>query len=135
MTQTPPPMPFSCVPFHWLSRTRPGEPGRSADFPGGFLDRLVDVLRAHVEFLGDVLFGLQLRLVHRLLEFALPYDDEGGLPGVDDLPELLDVRAGHATPQMAAHPAHRRAHQRGPDDRRREQDADHGTDGGAAPGP
>jgi hypothetical protein len=33
--------------------------GRSADFAGGLLDGLVDVLRAHAEFLGDVLFGLQ----------------------------------------------------------------------------
>ena len=36
-------------------------PSRSADFVGGFLDGLVDVLLAHVEFLGDVLFGLQPR--------------------------------------------------------------------------
>jgi hypothetical protein len=33
--------------------------GRSADFGGGFPDGLVDVLRFDVEFLGDVLLGLQ----------------------------------------------------------------------------
>ena len=51
--------------------------GRSADFGGGFLDGLVEVLRAYVEFLADVLVGLQLRLVHRLLQRALADDDEG----------------------------------------------------------
>ena len=52
---------------------------------------------------------------------------------VDDLPELLDVRPGHATPQTAAHPAHSCAHHGGADDRGREQDADDGADGSAAP--
>jgi hypothetical protein len=54
--------------------------GRSADLRGGFLDGLVDVLRADVEFLGDVLAGLQAGPVHGLLQLALADDDEGGLP-------------------------------------------------------
>lgn len=38
---------------------------------GGFLDGLVDVLRAHVEFLGHVLLGFQCRLADSLLQPAL----------------------------------------------------------------
>src|SRR5271166_6660963 len=106
--------------------------GESADFHGGFPNSLVDVLRARVEFLGDVLLGLQVGLFHRLLQFALADDDEGGLPLVDDVPELLDVGPGHAPPQVAAHSAHRRADDGGADDRGWEQDADDGT---AAPRP
>jgi len=37
-------------------------------------DGLVDVLRAHVQFLGDVLLCFQPGLVHRLLQLALPDD-------------------------------------------------------------
>ncbi len=55
-------------------------------------------------FLGDVLAGLQPGLVHGLLQRALPDDDQRGLPLVDDVPELLDIGAGHATPQVAADP-------------------------------
>ena len=80
-----------------------------------------------------MLFGLQPGLVHGLLQLALPDDNQGRLPGVDDVPELLDIGAGHATPQVAADPAHRGAHHGGADDRGREQDADQGTDGSAAP--
>src|SRR5271157_1998957 len=109
--------------------------GESADFRGGFPNSLVDVLRARVEFLGDVLLCLQVGLFHRLLQFALADDDEGGLPLVDDVPELLDVGPGHAPPQVAAHSAHRRADDGGADDRGWEQDADDGTDGSAAPRP
>ena len=65
---------------------------------------------------------LQSRLVHGLLQRALADDDEGGLPVVDDLPELLDIGPGHATPQMAARPAHRSTDGGTGDDRGREQD-------------
>src|SRR5690242_15180756 len=128
----------------WRERpARPGgrRPGReaevivcsSANFPGGLQDGLVDVLRIHVEFLGRVLLGLQSGLFQGLLQLALPDDDQRGLSLVDDLPELLDVGPGHATPQVAAYPADGRAHKRGADDRRREQNADEGAGGGAAP--
>ena len=63
----------------------------------------------HVEFLGDVLVGLELSLLDGALDGALADDDQGRLPGIDDVPELLDVGAGHAPPQVAAYPAHRSA--------------------------
>src|SRR5580704_12166336 len=53
----------------------------------------------------------------------------------EGLAELLDIRPGHTSPQMAAYPAHRGTHDGGADDRGREQDADHGTHRGSAPGP
>ena len=72
------------------------------------------------EFLRDVLFALQRGLADDLFDRALPDDDQGGLPVVDELPELLEVGAGHAAPQVAAHPADGRAARRGGDDRGRE---------------
>src|ERR1019366_2630932 len=106
---------FGCllVSSHALSRAAAVQParrdrharagtGRSADFGGGFLDGLIDVLRAHVEFLGHVLLGLQPGLLHGLLQLALADDDQGRLPVVDDLPELRDIGPGHATPQVSA---------------------------------
>jgi GntR family transcriptional regulator / MocR family aminotransferase len=107
----------------------------SAHLPGGFADGLVDVLRAHVELLGDVLFGLQGRLFQGLPHLALADHHQGRLTGVDQLPELLDVAAGHTTPQMAAYPADSRAHQRRADNRGREQDADHRPSGETSPCP
>ena len=74
-------------------------------------------------------------LVHRLRHLALPDDDQGGLPVIDDLPELLDISAGHAPPQVPADPAHGGADRCADDDRGREQDADQRADGGAAPRP
>ena len=82
-----------------------------------------------------MLFGLQFRLLHSLLQLALADDDESGLPVVDDVPEFLDVGPGHAAPQMPADPADRRTDDGGADDGGREQDADDGAGGGAAPGP
>jgi hypothetical protein len=66
-----------------------------ADISRGFPDGLVDVLRLDVEYLGNMLLGLQRGLVHRLLELAFADDDQGGLPGVDELAETgqrQDVR-------------------------------------------
>lgn len=63
------------------------------DALGCLLDGLVHVLGIGVELLGDVLLGLQLRLVHGVFDGALADNEEGGLTGVDDVPELLHVRA------------------------------------------
>jgi hypothetical protein len=70
-------------------RLRPDAQG-SADFARRFLDGGVDVLRAHVELLGDVLLGLQRSLVERLLQVARADDQERGLTSVDQVTELLD---------------------------------------------
>jgi MFS family permease len=105
----------------------------SAHFAGGCHDSVVDVLRAHVELLGDALSCLHGRLLHGLTHLALAHDYEGGLAVVDDVAEFLDVGARHAAPQVAADPADGRAHQGGADNRRREQDADHRAGGRAAP--
>lgn len=64
----------------------------SAEFVGGFPDSLVEVLGTDVELLGDLLLGLQPGLLHGLRKGAFADDDQGGLPGVDELSELLDVR-------------------------------------------
>ena len=80
----------------------------SADVAGGLLDRLVDVLRAHVELLGHLLLGLQPRLVQRLLQRGLADDEKGGLSRVDGVPELPDVRPRQATPEMATRRAYGR---------------------------
>src|SRR5499427_4882873 len=108
--------------------------GGSADFRGGLPDGGVDVARLHVEFLGDVLFGLQRGLVHRLLDLAVPDHYQRGRAVVDDLAELLDIGAGHAPPQVPADPTGHRAHGGGADDRGREQDTEHRADRCAAPG-
>src|SRR5262249_51176677 len=76
------------------------------------------------EFLGDMLFGLQRGLVHRLLDLALPYHHQRGRALVDDLAELLHVGAGHAAPQVPPDPADRPAPRTGPDDRGRDQAPD-----------
>jgi TMEM175 potassium channel family protein len=103
---------------------------------GCLLDCLVEVLRAHIaELLGDLLLSLQLGLVQGILNRALPDDDEGGLALVDQVPELLDVRPGHATPQVAGRAARSCADDRAADDRGREENANDGADGSAAPGP
>src|SRR5215472_77255 len=69
----------------------------SAHFAGGFADGGVDVARLDVEFLGDVLFGLQLGLVQGLLDLALPDHHQRAHAVVDDLAELLEIVPGHAS--------------------------------------
>ena len=72
--------------------------GGSADFGGGFLDGLVDVLRAHVEFLGDVLVGLQPGRLHGLLQLALPDDDQRGRPS-----SMMSPNSLTSAPDMPRH--------------------------------
>ena len=65
----------------------------------------------------------------------LSNDDQGGLPSVDGVSELLHVRARHAFPQVTTHPTHRRPNGGADDDGRREDDADEGSGRCSAPGP
>ena len=53
------------------------------------LDGLVDVLRVHVEFLGDALLGLQLSLLDGCLDRALADDDEAAWPASMRSPNSL----------------------------------------------
>ncbi len=64
---------------------------------------------------------------------VLPDDQESGLAGVDDVPELFDIGPGHPPPQVPAHPADRTADDRHSDNGWWEQDADHRAGSGSAP--
>ena len=67
---------------------------------GGVLDRGVDVGGTDVDLLGDVLRGLQPRLVERLLECVRADDKERRFAVVEELAELLDIRTGNAPPEV-----------------------------------
>jgi len=71
-----------------------GSDGRSSEFGGGFFDSLVNVLWADVEFLGDLLLGLQSSLLQRSLDGAFPDDEQSCLPGADNVPKLLLRQSG-----------------------------------------
>src|SRR6204780_1266268 len=108
--------------------------GRSAHCTGGFADGLVDVLRVYVQLPGGVLLRLQSCLVQGLLDVVFPDHHQGGLPGIEDLAEFLDVGTGHAAPQVAADPTDGRAHYGCADDGGREEETDRRSGGRATPG-
>ena len=116
----------------WRNRAGRGEAGQLTSLAVSWT-ALSTSLALTSSSLATRLSAFSCGLLQRLFKLALADDDQGGLPVVDDVPELLDVGPGHAPPQVAAHPADRRADQGGADDRRREQDADHGAGGRAAP--
>src|SRR5215470_15404914 len=60
-------------------------------FADGLLERLVDLLGAHVEILGGLLHGLGHSLLHRLLDLALAHHDQAGLAGIDGVSQLLGL--------------------------------------------
>src|SRR3974390_185516 len=110
-----------------------GSDGRSSEFGGGFFDSLVNVLWAGLEFLGDLLLGLQSSLLQRSLDGAFPDDEQSCLPVVDNVPELLDVRARHPSPEVATDSADSATDDSGTEDRGWEKDANHSADGSTAP--
>jgi hypothetical protein len=95
----------------------------------------VDVLAAGVDLLLHVLVRLESGLLECGLDRALADDEQAGLTGVDQFPELLDVGAGQALPQVATNSADGAANGRGREDRGREQQPDERASGDTAPRP
>ena len=100
---------------------------RSGELLGGVLNGLIDVLRAHIELFGDVLLGLEVRLVDGICEGALANDDKSGLPSVEMSPNSLTSDAT-CPPQVTAHAADRRSNGGADDDGGWEDDPHKGSD-------
>ncbi len=104
------------------------------DLPHRFVQGTVDVLWVDVELPRLLLLCPGDGAVDRLLDLAFADDDERSLARIDEVAQLLRIRAGHALGQVSADSADDAACGRGAEDGRREDDTHGGSGGDTPPG-